>query len=708
MNRRLGATAASHPNRSTTWGVATALAAAAAVTVLPSPTLGQLRAVARPGLPAAAGGQVNLPYAVPDQTGNQWRVYYNGYLQQSGNMPIYSQGATLTINGNQPPMQNRMAKLDDKTGELILDGLTFGSLTVTRRISFEKDANVVRYIDVVKNATGQDQALNFMISTNLNYGVNTTQLVPDPKKKDQQVAWVAQTGGNAAAMEMFAGKGAKVAMGIVHQPGNNVVTANLQQQLKAGQEIAIMHLHGTMPTQAQAADYVTKLKEADLLKRVPPNIRKILVNFAAGGNFVGDVEVLRGDISDVVELRGGDQLRGTVQADSYELNTFYGPVTLPVDKVVAVMNVGNFRPRQLVVTADGQIFGGQLKQDSLSLQLASGQVTKVPLSQVVRMGYRKRAGEPEEWALDKPMVMMRTGERVGVKLPTTPFEVATRYGKLSLKPEQLAAIVLQSDDAGLHQFVLADGSKFGGLLAADALEMTLEAGGGPDQVVKFPVSGISRVQFSAKPGEADDASPMIKLANDDLLVGTVGGELKVDTAFDTLTLTAAEVRELRRTAGPGADVQAVLFDGTTVSGQLQALDLAVKTVGGLSVNVPIALLEEYLQPAPAPSKEVEAKVATLVKDLSNQDWKAQDRAQQGLVAIGPAALGPVKRARDAAPAGPAKQRLEDVLKELEKMPAGKAGTRPGARGGPGGQPANPAAAQLNKDGPAPLIFLNKD
>src|SRR5687768_15364494 len=51
---------------------------------------------------AAAGGQVNLPYVVQDNQGNQWRIYQYGYLQQQGNMPLYSQGAMLMINGNQP------------------------------------------------------------------------------------------------------------------------------------------------------------------------------------------------------------------------------------------------------------------------------------------------------------------------------------------------------------------------------------------------------------------------------------------------------------------------------------------------------------------------------------------------------------------------------------------------------------------------------
>ena len=661
-----------------TWGLAAALLAAAA-----GPAAAQ-RMI--PNQPAGPGGTVSLPYMVADNTGNQWRVFQSGYLQQSGNMPLYSQGAMLNVNGNMPQQPNRMARLDPKTGELLLEGMTTGAagVTVTSRVLVDKETNVVRYIDVFKNTGGQEQNLAVTLSSNMNYGINTALTVPDPKRKDQPFAWVAQTSGNGAVMEMYAGKNAKAAMTINHQQGNNQVTANFQTKLPPGKEIALMHLHGVQPSQDAAAQFVLKLKESELLKRVPPDVRKLIVNFAGGSNFIGDVEVLRGDLLDVVELRGGDQLKGTLKQESYELTTFYGPVTLAVDKVIALLNVGAFRPRQLVVTTDGQIFGGALKQDTLELQLSSGQVTKIPLAQVTRMGYRKRAGEPEEWTFEKPIVLMRSGERVAVQMPATPFEVATRYGKLTLKPEQVAAVLLQSEDAGVHRVTLTDGSSFSGLLAADVLEMKLDTGGGPEQVVKFPVSAVARFQLTPKVAEPDDLTATVKLANDDLLVGAIGGQLKVDTAFDTLTLNAAEVRELKHPPGGGVDVQVVLFDGSSVSGQLQELDLPVDLAGGVKMRVPLALLEEYVQPQPTPSKEMQEKIQGLIKELAAEDWKARDRAQAGLVNIGPAAIAALKKMRDGQ-SPEAQQRIDSILKELDKQREKPAGTKPGGAGGPQGR-----------------------
>src|SRR5207253_7215423 len=143
----------------------------------------------------------------------------------------------------------------------------------------------------------------------------------------------------------------------------------------------------------------------------------------------------------------------------------------------------------------------------------SGQVTQIPLSQIARAGYRKRADEPEEWTFDKPFVSLRSGDRVGIEMPAGPIEVVTRYGPLKLDPKTLTAIVFQNEEHGVHDIHLTDGSKFAGLVSAPEFEMKLSSGGGgattqpsestPAQVVRFPSSAISRIQFAQAADEVD-------------------------------------------------------------------------------------------------------------------------------------------------------------------------------------------------------------
>jgi hypothetical protein len=672
------------------------------VVVAPASGAKARRIVAMNPAPAAgAGGVINLPYQVSDSTGTTWMIYGAGWLQQQGNMPMYSQGAMLYVNQNQPQMNNNQAKLDAKTGEVIFENLPGPNCVITRRIKVDKEPGSARYIDVFKNTTNTEQTYQVMLQTNTNYSVNSAQVMNDPKRKQNpgQIAWIAQTSGNRTVVEMYAGKGAKQTFNIAYQQGNNQVSANISLTIPAGKEAAVMHIH-TLATDPQSGQkWVESLKESQLMKEIAPALRKLIVNFTSGSSFVGDFEILRGDQNfDVVELRTGDQYRGTVKEPTYKLTTFYGPVELPVEKVIGLINVGEYRPRQLVITVDGEIFGGKLDKETLAVELSSGQVTQVPLSQITRLGYRKRPNEPEEWTFDKPLVLMRSGERIGVQVPQYDIDVATRYGALRLKPSTIATLTMANDEHGIHEISLSDGSKFAGLVSMEKFEMKLSAG---NASVVFPSSAIGRIQFSPRVEDLDDSLPTLTLSNEDQLVGTLAGKLKLETAFDVLNLDAAQIKTLRHAKGSVQDVQVTLWDETTVSGQLAETELACNLKCGVSMKVPVALVEEYSQPTPQPSGQIVEKAKQLVAELSAEDWKARDRAETQLVGLGPVIISTLKQLRPTQ-TPEAQQRIDAVLKTLEKQQGGGATTAPGPGTGavPGAPPgAGPGVPQAAPDAP---------
>lgn len=626
-----------------------------------------------------AGGSVTLPYLIGESGGNQWRVYQSGWLQQQGNAPLYSQGAMLLINGNQVNQGNNEGTLDQKTGELVIDGLNGNGFLLTRRILFNQTDGYVRYIDVIKNVQGQDQTASVTIQSNMNYGVNSAQMVADPKKADHNLAWVAQTGAGQSVVEVFGGRGAKNVPTITWPQGNNYVQATMSLSIPAGKQVALMHFHAIAPTQDAGTQFVNALKLPAIMRSIPHDLRRLIVNFVGGENFVGDIEILRGDLLDVVELRTGDQFKGTLEETSYDLQTFYGEVSVPVERVIGLINVGRFRPQQLIITVDGEVLGGQLKKQTIDLQLSSGQVTQIPLAQIARIGYHRQTDEPAEWNFEgRSLVMTRSGERVGIQLPADPVDVLTRYGRLSLKPEQIAGIILQSEEKGDHEIQLIDGSRFAGLLVEDRLTAKLQAG--KNQTVQFPIGQISRIQFAGKVAEETDLTPTLRLANDDVLVGSLTGGLKLDTAFDTITVNAAEVKSLQPLTEGGPDVQVVLWDGASVSGQLEGDTLSCQLQCGVSMSVPLQLCEQYSQPRPYPSAQMLDKIKEAIKDLDNSDWKRRDRAVAVLTSMGPVAAGVLSDLRENQ-SEEAQRSIDNVLKELERQrlqqkAAGASGPQP--------------------------------
>ena len=82
-----------------------------------------------------------------------------------------------------------------------------------------------------------------------------------------------------------------------------------------------------------------KITDRQALRDLPPGIAKVVVNFVTHSNAFGDLEILRGDLLDVVELRSGDQYKGTIQEKTLLLQTFYGTINLPAEKVLAMIAV---------------------------------------------------------------------------------------------------------------------------------------------------------------------------------------------------------------------------------------------------------------------------------------------------------------------------------------------------------------------------------
>ena len=86
---------------------------------------------------------------------------------------------------------------------------------------------------------------------------------------------------------------------------------------------------------------------------------------------------------------------------------------------------------------------------------------------------------------------------------------------------------------------------------------------------------------------------------------------------------------------------------------------------GLSVKLPVALIDVYTQPSPMPSDQMLEKIKAVAQQLNADDWKARDQAQADLVAMGSTVVPVLKKLRpDQGPE--AQQRIDAILKQFEK------------------------------------------
>ncbi len=605
---------------------------------------------------------IQLPYQAADDNGNQWVVYYQGQLQQQGNQPVFSQAGMINVNGKQPQQQNQQANYDEKTKTVSMVFRPQNNLKHERQFRFSDDG-IVRIIDIFENTSDKPQSVNLQYTTNTNYGVNGADTLTDPKKKGD-LGWAADTGAGRAAMSVWGGKGSKLLPTVRYNPGNNQVMASVSLSVGGKQKSAIVHWHGTMDNIDAAKTWVGQSRESRLLSDVPVELRKVIANVSGtSAGSIGDRELLRGDRTDIIELRGGDQIRGDLKVEVYKLNTAYGKVELPAAKVASLLSVGDFRARQLLVTQDGEIFGGDLETQTIPIQLSSGQTTQVPLSQISRLGYRTGGAELPEWTFDKPMVFLRSGERCAITAPDKPIDFVTRYGALSLKPQQVAIVNLKTE-SGVHEIYLSDGSRMSGIISNPQWALKLSSTSG-DAPVQFALAALARVQIAPLAEDVGAGKATLSLMGDDIIATRLEGELSLQTTFDTLKINAAEIRSMARPDEGLPDVQITMFDQSTFRGTLQTQSLKAKLVGGLSIDVPVAAVRGYDNPQPFPAASVVTQVKEHIAKLAAEDWKDRESAEAAILAMGPIAISVLDESL-ASQNADVKQRMGGIIKRLKK------------------------------------------
>lgn len=628
---------------------------------------------------------------MPDNAGNQWDVQPDGSIGDGGN-DLYDGGGRMDINGAAYQSMQGQALLDRAANELIFQPVQIAGLNVSRRVQVNTADSYCRFTEVLENPASRPQRVTVHVHWDLGASNMQSQNVDDEKKKSP--LGVAIFDGRRGIAMLTAGRGAKVAARWQMVPNSDQVEQFYDVDVPAKGTAVLVHVQTPKQSITDAANFISAAKDKDILAGLPKELRRSVVNFRRAESVVGDIELPRADLLDTVELKSGDQYRGTLRDASFTLKTFHGPVELPVGRVIGMVTTGKYRPTQLFVTPEGEVIGGTLPEGAgLKLELTSGQSLSVPLDAIAKVGCRKRSGEPEDARSDKPMALLRDGQRIAVEAPAGPIPVATLYGTISVKPEWISSLVLYGEEHPVHQVKLRDGTTFSGLVVGDSIDLRLRGAAANDSQspVRFPLALLTRVQFAppADEPESGDEPPTLALANGDSLVGTAAGEVELETSFDVLKLNAAEIRSLRQAGGGmkgkstvaagGGDVTVTMWDGGTMSGRLRGDGrIAFAPRNGVPVRVPAALIDVYANPEPAPPPQMLVQIKAIVADLNDPEWRKRERATEQLRSLGQNVAGTLRALRPGQP--PESQKMIDAILASLAREKAAASKKPGAGG----------------------------
>jgi hypothetical protein len=274
------------------------------------------------------------------------------------------------------------------------------------------------------------------------------------------------------------------------------------------------------------------------------------------------------------------------------LRTFFGPIDLPLSRILGLATVSSQEDHVIVALTDGQVLDGALMDPPARMHLASGGEVAVPLHQLLSLGFAISPDKPHRTQPRDEVLLLRSGERLYYDPAGVQGVFHTAHGPVKLETRYLRALHFQTPRGGLQQVVFRNGSVLSGLLEADQMRLKLDFG----EEYDIPIHWLHRLTLTGeKPSHPGLAQ--IDLANGDVIFAQVRNEtLKVQTASGSVEVRPEQLESVVAREGLGAGLQCKLRNGSVITGKAETMLLDLKIQPGPALKVYIGQVARLEMP----------------------------------------------------------------------------------------------------------------
>jgi len=553
-------------------------------------------AAADKGLHLPGGKAQSFTWRVTDGAKYQWDISAHGQVSDGTN-DAYDGGMRLSVNGSNWSHSGNGRRSKDGH-EVEIGPWTRGSLRIWRRIYVDPKVGYCRWIDIFENTSASTEQVRLKYYTNIGGSVDTTYTTSG-KAALTDADWGLITGQSSggsrpALVHIFASRSARVRPSLRWQLNSDSLYYDLAVKIPAKSPVAVCLFEAQRRPYAEAQKFLKEFSVERELRKVPAELRRILLNMGGAMLTLGTLELPRNEERDLVVKRNGDELLGTLLGERYLVETgLYGRLDVPAAEVVGFRVPVEGEPYVQLGLIDGQVVAGKLLADSVELRLPDGNRQTLAIGDINTAAYRLSPERPEDIEAGRPMAILRSGQRLFFRAADLDATFRTEYGDLALSPANLRMVHLDTPDGGLHRAEFRNGSVLSGLLLADRLSLALDLG----RTLTCPRHLVERFEF---PGEAPPERPLAELTlrNEDMLRGRIVEEqIEVVTPGGRNTFRPARIAEIERVeGGPMGVVHMKLHDGTTISGRLAEETLRFRVEPGPELPVFVGHIDRLTCP----------------------------------------------------------------------------------------------------------------
>ncbi len=627
------------------------------------------------GIHIPAGKSVGTSWSINDSLGFRWDINCNGQVNDGTN-DAYDGGMQLRVNGTQFQWSSN-GRMSKDGREVEYGPWATGAMRVSRRIYVDAKIGYCRWIDIFENTSGQQQSLTIQYYSNLGDSVQSVRTSTGGGTVGEK-DWAVVTGGSSGSsrpslVHVFATRSAKVRPKFTFSNGSDNIYYNVVLKVPARKAVALCLIEAQRRPVSEAHKFMEEFKLSRELQKIPAPLRRIVQNMGGSTLTLESIELPRREEHDLAVLRNGDELLGTIRNKQFVIETFYGKLELPAGRVIGLNVPTASDPHVQVVLTDGQVVAGKFVNAPLTLTMTNGSEMALPLSKLQTAAYRLSTERPDEIAVKKQAVVLRSGQRLFYQRDNIDYTYHTEYGTVKLDPDDVRAIVLDTPEGGLHRVTFRNGSVLSGLLVAEDLELKLDLG--PTLSIRRHL--VSQLLLSVAEAKESDLAEMT-LRNEDRLRGRIAADaLTLKTKYGQVVAKPAEIASLEFQGDEFGRVQIGLHNGTTVTGTLVGDAIRFQIEAGPELPIFIGHIMGLTSPKPAnaattkPAKEKPkpppAKPPAPPGESAPHEGPEPPRTLPAPVPVRPANVREIDRAKKARAEELAAQRknLQDQLADLE-------------------------------------------
>ena len=554
------------------------------------------------GLHIPAGRSVGWNWYVTDGAGYKWDINSYGTVNDGTN-DAYDGGMQLQVNGSSYSWGSS-GKLNKAGDEVEIGPWTHGSVKIYRRIYIDKKGGYCRWIDIFENP-GAATTLTLRYYSNM--GGSTRYIYSTLGKaaltdKDWGCVTAYSTGSTSrpCVAHVWATRGTKAANKptFQHSKDNDSLYYNMTLKIPAKRTVATCFFEAQRRPYASAQKFLKEFRADREIQKIPPALRRILVNMGGITLTLGTLELQRHEKHDLAVLRNGDELLGTIQNPKFVIETFYGKLDLPAEKIIGIAASTTGDSHVQVGLVDGQVLAGKFVNAPLKLKLVNSDdktaALALPMAKLKTAAFRLSTKRPGEIPIRSAAIILRSGQQLFFTVGDLDATFHTEYGDVKLKPEDLRNIHFDTAGGGLHRAVFRNGSVLSGLLVAEELSLGLALG----PKLTIPRHMARRLAF---PGAAHETGKLatVSLRNEDLVYGRITDEsLAVQTRFGKVTVAPGTINSITFKPGMVGPVLIKLHNGTAVSGKLLTETINVQIEPGPKLAIFVGHITTITVPKP--------------------------------------------------------------------------------------------------------------